>query len=49
MQVLNNNVEIEKATEENRFANHFGNPIFEVEIQAKIGDAVPKLTKYKEK
>ena len=44
-QVLNNNMEKEKATAKNRFAN----PISEVEIQAKIGDAVPKSTKYKEK
>ena len=35
----------EKATTENRFAK----PISEVHIQAKIGDAVPKSTKYKEK
>ena len=48
-QVLNNNVEKEKATAKNRFANRFANPISEVEIQAKIGDAVPKSTKYKEK
>ena len=34
-QVLNNNMENEKATAKNRFAN----PISEVEIQAKIGDA----------
>ena len=48
-QVLNNNVEKEKATAKNRFANRFANPISEVEIQAKIDDAVPKSTKYKEK
>ena len=29
--------------------NRFAKPISEVEIQAKIGDAVPKSTKYKEK
>ena len=33
------------ATTENRFAN----PISEVEIQAKTGDAISKSTKYKEK
>ena len=43
-QVVTNNME-EKATTENRFAK----PITEVQIQAKIGDAVPKSTKYKEK
>ena len=48
-QVLNNNVEKEKATAKNRFANRFANPTSEVKIQAKIGDAVPKSTKYKEK
>ena len=44
-QTLTGNVEKQKDTAENRFAN----PISEVEIQAKIGDAVPKSTKYKEK
>ena len=29
--------------------NHFAKPISEVEIQAKIDDAVPKSTKCKEK
>ena len=48
-QVLKNNVKKEKATTENRFANRFAKPISEVKIQAKIGDAVPKTTKYKEK
>ena len=47
-QVVTNNVK-EKATTENRFANRFAKPIPEVQIQAKIGDAVPKSTKYKEK
>ena len=42
---LTGNVEKQKATTENRFAN----PISEVEIQHKIGNAVPKSTKYKEK
>ena len=37
-QTLTANVEKQKDTAENRFAN----PISEVEIQAKIGDAVPK-------
>ena len=46
--VVTNNVE-EKATTENRFANRFAKPISEVQIQAKIGDAVPKSTKYIEK
>ena len=48
-QVLNNNVEKEKATAKKLLCNRFANPISEVEIQAKIGDAVPKSTKYKEK
>ena len=39
----------EKATIENRFANRFSKPISEAQIQAKIGDAGPKSTKYKEK
>ena len=43
-QGVTNNIE-EKATTENRFAK----PISEVHIQAKIGDAVPKWKKYKEK
>ena len=43
--MLGDNVEKQKATAENRFAK----PISDVEIQAKIGDAIPKLTKYKEK
>ena len=47
-QVVTNNME-EKATTENRFANRFAKPISDVQIQAKIGDAVPKSTKYKEK
>ena len=47
-QVVTNNME-EKATTENRFANHFATPVSEVKTQAKIGDAVPKSTKYKEK
>ena len=47
-QVVTNNME-EKATTENRFANRFAKPISEVQIQAKIVDAVPKSTKYKEK
>ena len=47
-QVVTDNME-EKATTENRFANCFTKPISEVQIQAKIGDAVPKSTKYKEK
>ena len=45
-QGVTNNIE-EKATTENRFANRFAKPISEVHIQAKIGDAVPKSTKYK--
>ena len=44
-QTLTADVKKQKDTAENRFAN----PISEVEIQAKIGDAVPKSTKYKEK
>ena len=40
-QVVTNNIE-EKATTENRFANRFAKPISEVQIQAKIGDAVPE-------
>ena len=48
-QVFDNNVEKEKTTAKNRFANRFANPISEVEIHAKIGDAVTKSTKYKEK
>ena len=40
-QMLTDNVEKQKATAEYRFAN----PISDVEIQAKIGDAVPKSTK----
>ena len=44
-QVVTINSMEEKATTENRFAK----PISEVQIQAKIGDAVPKSTKYKEK
>ena len=42
-QALTANVGKQKATAENRFAN----PISEVEIQAKIGDAVPKSTNIK--
>ena len=44
-QVITINSMEERATTENRFAK----PISEVQIQAKIGDAVPKSTKYKEK
>ena len=44
-QTLTANVEKQKATAENSFAN----PISEVEVQSKISDAVPKSTKYKEK
>ena len=47
-QVVTNNME-KKVTTENRFANRFAKQISEVQIQAKIGDAVPKSTKYKEK
>ena len=44
-QTLTANVEKQKDTAENRFAS----PISVVKIQAKIGDAAPKSTKYKEK
>ena len=47
-QGVTNNME-DKATTENCFANSFAKPISKVQIQAKVGDAVPKATKYKEK
>ena len=43
--VLNINVEKEKPLVTNPFAN----PISDIEIQAKVDDAVPKATKYKDK
>ena len=47
-QMVTTNME-EKATTENHFANRFAKPISEVQIQVKVGDAVPKSTKYREK
>ena len=42
-QVVTNNIK-KKATTENLLANRFAKPISEVQIQAKMGDAVPKST-----